>query len=226
MAAIAYPQVTTDHHVNSHKNLDYQTKTQQPYNTQTHTQSHQTQSGTYTTLSSPITIAPPVIVFFSFTSPNSYGWAIDHEVVQSIRRVVPQGTEISRYHAPCRKSWPAFGSDLTHSWSVAKSLGVDDRIIKPLFDAVLVDRRVTDLEGIRAVFDDCGIPPSLFLKEWGKQWVLSHKEAMDEAVEHVEVRNLPCIVVKGKYMIQGDVFGDDFRTDRMVELVKELLERE
>lgn len=175
----------------------------------------------FTTLDRPIESAPPVIVFFSFMNVRSYSWAVKHEIVNNIRRNVPQGTNIVRYHAPMQFSWD-FGDKLTHAWSTAESLHVDDRVIAPIFKAVH-EKRITDLEGIRAVFEEVGIPPSTLLQEWGKTWVLNHKDAMDRAVAHVDLKDVPGILVQGKYMVNLDSFGDAFNADQAVDLVKALL---
>lgn len=176
----------------------------------------------FTTLADPIQSAPPVVVFFSFMDSRSHDWAVKHEIVNNIRRNVPQGTSIVRYHAPMRFSWD-LGDKLTHSWATAESLHVDDRIIEPMFQAIH-EKSVTDFEGIRIVFDQIGIPPMRLLEEWGKTWVLNRKDAMDKAVEHVNLKDVPGILVHGKYMVNLDSF-DEFHADQAVDLVKDLLAR-
>lgn len=177
----------------------------------------------FTTLERPIQSAPQVIVFFSFMNSRSYSWAVKHEIVNNIRRNVPQGTNVVRYHAPMIFSWE-FGDKLTHSWAVAESLHVDDRVIEPMFRAVH-EKRVTDLEGIRTVFEEIGIPPDMVLKEWMKPRVTNAKERMEEAVAHVDLKDVPGILVQGKYMVKLDTFGDAFNADQAVDLVKDLLAR-
>lgn len=174
-------------------------------------------------LADPIEYAPPVIVFFSFMNDRSKQWAMEHQVVRNLRKSVPQGTTIARYHAPMRFAWD-FGEHLTHAWAVAKSLQVDDRVIGPLFEAVH-DRKIHDLEGVRAVFNECGVPPDMFLKEWGKEWVMGEKKAMDDAVAHVDLDEVPGILVKGKYMVKLDALKDS-SADGVIKLVKGLLARE
>ncbi len=149
---------------------------------------------------------------------------MEHQVVQNLRRNVPQGTTVSRYHAPMRFAWD-FGEHLTHAWAVADALHVDDKVIGPLFEAVH-GRRIHDLEGIRAIFDECGVPPDMFLEEWGKQEVILNKQTMDDAVAHVALNEVPGILVKGKYMVKLDSNGKDFSADQAVELVRKLLARE
>lgn len=176
------------------------------------------------TLAEPIADAPPVIVFFSFMNEHSKKWAVEYQVVNTLRRNVRQGTTISRYHVPTRTEW-SFGEELTHAWAVAKSLQVDDKVIVPLFDGVH-SKRIHDLEGIRTVFDECGISPQQFLREWGKKGVLYDKQNMDEAVNHIDLQEVPAILVNGKYLVKLDSYEKDFNADRAVDLVKTLLKRD
>lgn len=197
--------------------------TEQAEETRTRRESNYLEDEHFTTLERPIKSAPPVIVFFSFMNSQSYDWAVKHEIVNNIRRNVPQGTNVVRYHAPMRFSWE-FGDRLTHSWAVAESLQVDDRVIAPMFKAIR-DKRITDLEGIRTVFEEINIPPDMVLKEWMKPWVINEKAAMDKAVAHVDLKDVPGILVQGKYMVNLDSFGDGFNADQAVDLVKDLLAR-
>ena len=175
------------------------------------------------TLADPIEDAPPVIVFFSFLDDHSKKWAIEHQVAHNIRRNVPQGTTVARYHAPMRFAWD-FGETLTHAWAAAQSLQVDDRVIGPLFEAIH-SKRVHDLEGVRVVFDEAGIDPSTFLKAWGQQTTLIEKERMDNAVSHLDLQTVPGILVNGKHMVKLDTH-EEFSIDKAVELVRRLLKRE
>lgn len=121
-------------------------------------------------------------------------------------------------------SW-TFGEELTHAWALAKSLQVDDKVIGPMFQSVH-DKRVHDLEGIRTVFDEVGIDPLRFLREWGQEKVLRERDAMKKAVAHLDLSSVPGILVKGKYIVKLDTYDEDFSADNAVRLVKNLLARE
>ncbi|KAK5073781.1 hypothetical protein LTR51_004363 [Lithohypha guttulata] len=171
----------------------------------------------------PIDNAPPVIVFFSFLDARSKQWAVEHQVVHNIRKNVPQGTTVSRCHAPMRDT-KDFGEQLTHAWAVAKSLHMDDKFITPMFEAIR-EKGVHDLEGIRSVFNDLGVDPSTFLKEWARDRVIADKEAMDRAVAHLDLQDVPCILVRGKDLVKLSD-GKDFTAEQAVGAVKRLLARE
>lgn len=84
------------------------------------------------------------------------------------------------------------------------------------------DKRVHDLEGIRTVFEEVGVDPMTVLKEWGKQNIIVHKEKMDAAVAHLDIQDVPCIVIRGKHVVKLK-HGPEFETSRVVDLIKKLL---
>jgi thiol:disulfide interchange protein DsbA len=78
----------------------------------------------YTVLPEPILSLPPVTVFFSFLNETSYKWATSYRVVEAIRRAVPAGTEVLRYHVSFDPYGWGSGVTLTHAWAVRVELEV------------------------------------------------------------------------------------------------------
>lgn len=101
-------------------------------------------------------------------------------------------------------------------------LQVDDKVIGPLFEAVH-GKRVTDLEGVREVFDGVGIPPEMLAKEWMTQRTLMDKKRMGDAVDHLDLKNVPAILVSGKYLVKLNTYEKDFDMQGVIDMVKFLL---
>lgn len=167
----------------------------------------------YTVLPEPIPILPPVTVFFSFLDKTSYKWAVFYKVVEAIRRAVPAGTEVSRYHVSFDPYGWGSGVTLTHAWAVALNLRYDDKVIVPLFDAIQRDKAVADLEGIRELFFKLGIDKVEFDRVWVKDSVKKEVEWQNEVCKKVGLDNVPAVVVGGKYLLdsstEGKETGDD-----------------
>jgi len=162
-------------------------------------------SAQFLTLPHPLKGTPPVIVFFSFLDHTSYDWATKYHVVQTIRKSVPKGTEVHRYHVSTVER-PNFdiGPTLTHAWAVAVDLHVDEKMIVPLFNAVLKDRTVTDLEGIRELFwKVANVPQLQFDRTWGKAAVRKEAVWMDEVTGQVYQNKIPLVLVLGKYLVDS-----------------------
>lgn len=188
-------------------------------------------SPTYSTLPDPIKgTPPPVIVFFSFLDETSYHWTTKDRVTQNIRKSLPGGTEVHRFHVSSYgKSGGHFGHELTHAWAVATYLRVDDKIVIPLFEKVLKDKVVIDIEGIREVFwRDAGVDKVRFDRAWNDHTVLAEMRYQDELAQKVPHEKLPCIVVTGQKIINGQdirhLNGQEDFGPKVGKLVRELLD--
>lgn len=177
----------------------------------------------YTEISNPLKQAPPVIVFFSFLDSTSYTWANKDQVAMTIRRHVPSGTTIDRYHAPIAYSTTEFAQELTTAWALAKYLQIDDRIIGPLFEAIHDKKTAIDMQGVKLIFDQHGIPPLRFDREYAKITVQKEAKWMQEVQRELNLEKVPAILVDGKYLLKLDAFGSDIDADRVADVVKELL---
>lgn len=186
-----------------------------------------TEEDQYTELRPAVSRLPPVVVFFSFLDKRSFMWMAQQKIVESLRHALPAGTEVSRYHTSFDLFGWGSGETLTHSWAVAANLHYDDKVVGPLFEAIQERKEVSDLGGIREVFDRVGCPKTLFDQEWGKEAVLKEKAWMDEACRKVGVEKLPAIVVNGKYVVNVDKIekAEDFG-QRVQAVVKALLKQE
>jgi thiol:disulfide interchange protein DsbA len=191
-------------------------------------------SGKYTTLHQPLNGLPPVVCFFSFLDQASYNWATKYQVVQRIRKSLPKGTEVHMYHvSTVERAGFDVGPTLTHVWAVAVDLHVDDKMIIPLFDAILRDRTVTDLEGIREMFwKVANVPQLQFDRTLGKATVRKEAVWMDKVTRQVHQDAVPAVVIKGRHLVEGAQLnevegseGEEFG-EKVAELVKNALEME
>lgn len=188
-------------------------------------------SPAYSTLPTPIKgTPPPVIVFFSFLDETSYQWTTVDHVTQNIRRSLPAGTEVHRFHVSSyNKSGGHFGHELTHAWAVASHLHVDDKIVIPLFEKVQREKVVVDLEGIREIFwRDAGVDKVRFDRAWVDPTVIAEKKYQDELAQKVPSDKLPCIVIAGQRVIHGQEIthrdGHEDLGPRVGKIVRELLD--
>merc|ERR1711939_1151799 len=129
------------------------------------------------------------------------------------------------------KSGFNWGQDLTRAWAVAMHLRVDDRIIASLFEKVLVEKTVIDLEGLRDCFErDGGVDKVRFDRAWNDAGVVADAKYQDELSEGLPREKLPCIVVRGRRMVDGNELSHMDRDadfgPKVGELVRELLSLE
>lgn len=91
----------------------------------------------YPKLANPVKEAPPVVEFFSFYCPACSSFYSPYQVSKNIEAMLPEGVKVEKYHA---SFMGVMGKQLTKAWSIAKVLGVEDKVEGALFDAVLKQR--------------------------------------------------------------------------------------
>lgn len=118
-----------------------------------------TEGKQYTKLANPVKEAPPVVEFFSFYCPACSSFYSPYQVSKNIENILPEGGKVEKYHA---SFMGVMGKQLTEAWSIAKALGVEDKVEGPLFEAVLKERSVKSEDDIRAVFIQAGVDAGEF----------------------------------------------------------------
>lgn len=89
---------------------------------------------------------------------------------------------------------------------IAKTLGIEDRIHKPLFDAIHVQHYpMSSLESIRALFVEvAGIKPAEFDGVANSFVVDSELQRAELAARNYGITSVPSLVVGGKYLVVGE----------------------
>ncbi|ALR77833.1 thiol:disulfide interchange protein DsbA [[Enterobacter] lignolyticus] len=142
--------------------------------------------------------APPVLEFFSFYCPSCYQYDEVMKVADSVKKKLPSGVTLTQYHA---SFMGPLGEDLTHAWSVAKLLQVEDKVKPLMFEAVQKNRSVNTVDDIRAVFEKAGVNASDFDAAWNSFAVKSLTAKQNAMAQAVELSGVPAMFVKGQYQV-------------------------
>ncbi|HII2087079.1 TPA: DsbA family protein [Escherichia coli] len=177
----------------------------------------------YSVLKTPVADAPAVVEFFSFYCPPCGAFAERYHVSKAINKQLPAGQQVEKIHVTLLG---ALGYELTKAWSVAKVLGVEDKLERPLFVAVQVQRRINTAEDIRQVFIDSGVPGMVFDNTLASSEVQRITEQQVELAKKFAVTKTPSFYVLGRYLVLNngveprteDGFGEGF-----AQVVKALL---
>ncbi|MGA4538319.1 DsbA family protein [Citrobacter braakii] len=164
-----------------------------------------TEGKQYTKLDRPVKEAPPVVEFFSFYCPACSSFYDPYKVSQNIEAKLPKGVKVEKYHA---SFMGAMGKELTEAWSIAKALGVEDKVEKPLFEAVLKHRSVKSEDDIKAIFIQAGINTSEFDAARNSFMVKTLTARQEKAAEEFGLTGTPSFYVNGKYLIKNNGFKD------------------
>lgn len=164
-----------------------------------------TEGKQYTKLANPVKEAPPVVEFFSFYCPACSSFYSPYQVSKNIENILPEGGKVEKYHA---SFMGAMGKQLTEAWSIAKALGVEDKVEGPLFEAVLKERSVKSEDDIRAVFIQAGVDAGEFDAARNSFMVKTMTARQEQAAEEFGLTGTPAFYVNGKYQIKNNGIKD------------------
>lgn len=163
-----------------------------------------TQAATFTdgkqfiSLEKPVATAPAALKFFSFYCPSCYQYDEVFKVTDNVKKVLPADVKLTEYHVDFLGP---LGQDMTHAWSVAILLNVQDKVKPLLFDAVQKRQTIKTADDIRNVFINAGVSASDYDAAWNSFAVKSLTAKQQEMAKAVDLKGVPAIFINGKYMI-------------------------
>lgn len=160
-----------------------------------------TEGNQYIRLSCPMYDAPKLLEFFSFYCSHCYQFEQIYNIPYNIQKKLSKNIVFYKYHINFLGN---FGQQLTHAWAVAIALGIEDRVSSVLFTAIQKQNSINSVEDIKNKFIQSGISESEYDTAWNSILVKSLVLDQEKAAIQFQLRGVPAIVVKGKFMIQND----------------------
>ncbi|EAA1645074.1 protein disulfide oxidoreductase DsbA [Salmonella enterica subsp. enterica serovar Richmond] len=159
--------------------------------------------------------APPVVEFFSFYCPACSKFNSPYKVSQKIQKKLPAGVKVEKFHTDFMGK---MGKELTEAWSIAKALGIEDKIEEALFEAVLEKHSIETENDIKTVFVKSGIEPDTYDAAKRSFIVKSLTERQQKAALEFNISGTPSFYINGKYLIKNngikdtsiDGYGEEF----------------
>lgn len=142
--------------------------------------------------------APVALEYFSFYCPSCYRYDEIMKIAEHVEKVLPDDVALTQYHA---SFMGPLGEDLTHAWSVAILLNIEDKIKPLMFDAVQKKQSINTAEDIRAVFINAGVSASDYDSAWNSFAVKSLTAKQKAIAEALELHGVPAMFVNGKYQV-------------------------
>lgn len=152
----------------------------------------------YISLEKPVASAPAALKFFSFYCPSCYQYDEVLEVTDNVKKALPTDVKLTEYHVDFLGP---LGPEMTHAWSVSMLLNVEDKVKPLLFDAVQKKQTIKTADDIRNVFIRAGVSASDYDAAWNSFAVKSLTAKQQELAKAVDLKGVPAIFIKGKYMI-------------------------
>ncbi|HAW4229600.1 TPA: thioredoxin domain-containing protein [Escherichia coli] len=180
----------------------------------------------YSVLKAPVADAPAVVEFFSFYCPPCAAFSSRFHVSQAVDKILPSGEKVVKYHV---SSMGPMGPELTEAWSVAKVLGVEDKVELPLFVAVQINRSIKTEASIREVFIEAGVSARDYDAAKNSMAVRALTAKQQELAKTYGVTGTPSFFVKGKYLVNNGGIQPSSEQDygkSFAEVVSALLKQE
>lgn len=180
----------------------------------------------YSVLKAPVADAPAVVEFFSFYCPPCAAFSSRFHVSQAVDKILPSGKKVVKYHV---SSMGPMGPELTEAWSVAKVLGVEDKVELPLFVAVQINRSIKTEASIREVFIEAGVSARDYDAAKNSMAVRALTAKQQELAKTYGVTGTPSFFVKGKYLVNNGGIQPSSEQDygkSFAEVVSALLKQE
>lgn len=156
----------------------------------------------YVSVAKPVAGEPAALEFFSFFCPHCYQFERIYHINAAVKQNLPADTKLTQYHVDFLGG--DFGPVVTHAWAVAIALGVEEKVMDPLFDGIQKTQTITDAASLKAAFiSAAGISAEEYDAAWNSFAVKALVAQQQKAAADLDLRGVPALFVNGKYMINN-----------------------
>jgi len=159
-----------------------------------------------------------VVELFWYGCPHCYRF---QPYMERWMKQKPADVEYRRMPAILGDNWAL----LAKGYYTAETLGIVDRIHRPLFDAIHAQKRRMDSEeALMAFFAEQGVSNDDFRKAYNSFAVDAKVRRAREMGSRYHTQATPSVVVNGKYIINPDNAEGNFNT--MIKIIDYLIDKE
>ncbi|UPT14769.1 DsbA family protein [Buchnera aphidicola] len=169
--------------------------------------------------------SPEIIQFFSFLCPYCYDLEKTYNIRKLIRKKINQNIKIKTYHVNFLGG--ELGEILTKTWIIAEQMGVEEKIIIPIFKGVQESHTLNNIDDIRAIFlEKTGISIRKYDQFWNSFLVKILVQKNNKEIKKIDLNYVPAMLINGKYTIKYSKLETLFKnhfSKNYIELIKFLL---
>lgn len=138
-------------------------------------------------------------------------------VIEEWLKTKPDNAVLVRLPAVLGPNW----QPQARAYYVAEQLGVLDKIHRPLFDAMHVQKRpLATPEQLADFFAEQGVDRAAFLDAYKSFAVETRLKRAEQLVRRYGIHGVPALVVNGKYLVDSERAGS---LERMLQIVNYLI---
>lgn len=167
----------------------------------------------YITQNKIITQSADIVEFFSFYCPHCYNFY--HIYDKMIKDQLPKNINIAEYHVSFLGK--SMGKNLTKAWSVAKILGIQEKIKPIIFNNI---NNINNLDDVKKIFNSFGISNKIYTDTFNSILAKLFFIQQEKIFFKSHINSVPAFLIKGKYIINIDAIDHSSVNNFVNEYVK------
>ncbi|AEO08768.1 thiol:disulfide interchange protein DsbA precursor [Buchnera aphidicola str. Ak (Acyrthosiphon kondoi)] len=181
----------------------------------------------YTTKHKTISNIPNIIEFFSFFCPYCYEFEKTHNTRYLIKNNIKKNIKTETYHVDFFGG--KLSSILTKSWIIAQKIGIEKKIVLPIFKGIQETHTINNIHNIKKIFKkEGGISENKFNDFWNSLTLKILVKKQKKEIKKFNLENVPTMLINGKYVIDyskiEEIFKDDF-SQKYIKLIQFLINK-
>ncbi|XBC39097.1 MAG: DsbA family protein [Buchnera aphidicola (Nurudea shiraii)] len=181
----------------------------------------------YNTLNQKIPNTPQIIEFFSFLCPHCYEFEKLCNLDYYVKKQISSAIKIEKYHTSFLGG--KFGRSLTRIWEISKIIGLDQKVLIPLFKKIQDEKTIVNSYTLKKEFLKL---TSIDEKELKFLWncfaiksILYNQNIIQNAIN---LDRVPLMLINGKYIINNANISHESTQDfikKYTHIIQLLLEK-
>ncbi|WP_343154104.1 thioredoxin domain-containing protein [Buchnera aphidicola] len=144
---------------------------------------------------------PKIMQFFSFLCPYCYNLEKTYHIRNLIKKNINKNINIKTYHVDFLGD--KFGKFLTKIWIIAEQIGVEEKIIMPIFKEIQENHTISNIDKIKNIFlKKTGISIKQYNQFWNSFVIQMLIKKNDNDIKKTQVNYVPSILINGRYTIE------------------------
>ncbi|CAL4324934.1 Thiol:disulfide interchange protein DsbA [Buchnera aphidicola (Protaphis terricola)] len=148
-----------------------------------------------------ISDVPEIMNFFSFFCPYCYEIEKNYNIYKLIKKKKNKNINIKTYHVNFLGG--KLGKILTKAWIVAEQMGVEDKIIIPIFQGIQETHTIQNVDNIKKIFlKNTSISIKKYNQFWNSFFIKILIQKHNDDIKKAKLNFIPTMLINGKYIIE------------------------
>jgi len=144
-----------------------------------------------------------------------------------IKKNINKNVKIHTYHVDLMGEKLSY--ILTKSWIIAEQMGIEEKIMLPIFNGIQDTHEIKNISSIKKLFKTkAGINENTFNNFWNSLTIEMLIQKQNKNIKKCELKHVPTMLINGKYIIDysniEEIFKDNF-SQKYIRLIQFLIKK-